>query len=85
MKFLKGLITILILLREITATFKGSHERLVPFVNCYQTESGKKVGLIDLNSAWMYRRDYKRQIAIGGFQIKKLLFPDPNELSKKFN
>jgi formylglycine-generating enzyme required for sulfatase activity len=45
--------------------------RLVPFVNVIDTESGQRLGLVGLNSAWMCRKSPdERTIAIGEYQIK---------------
>jgi hypothetical protein len=49
----------------------GVMERLVPFVNIFEAECRKKIGLVGLNSAWMCRRSPdEKKIAIGEFQIK---------------
>ncbi|MCP4130523.1 MAG: AAA family ATPase [bacterium] len=51
---------------------KSRHNRLVPFVNSYNTECGKQIGLVGLNSAWMSRRNSqdKGRIAIGEYQVR---------------
>ncbi len=50
---------------------KPEKERLIPFVNEYETKGGKSIGLVGLNSAWMCRKnpDFGK-VAIGEYQIK---------------
>ncbi len=51
---------------------KSIDNRLVPFVNIFSPECGKKVGLVGLNSAWMCRKSPdKEEIAIGEYQLKR--------------
>jgi hypothetical protein len=58
----------------------GVMERLVPFVNIFEAECRKKIGLVGLNSAWMCRKSPdEREIAIGEFQVKTAM----EELKKK--
>lgn len=44
---------------------------LIPFVQQYTTGSGKTLGLIGLNSAWMCRKSPdEKEVAIGEYQVK---------------
>ena len=54
---------------------KSTHPGLVPFVHDYNTECGKRIGLVGLNTAWMCRRstEDKGRIAIGEFQLLKAI------------
>src|SRR3990172_9386012 len=53
---------------------KPLYNRLVPFVNCFESSCGKRIGLVGLNSAWMERGlHYETPVAIGEFQIKKAI------------
>ncbi len=46
------------------------HDRLIPFVNLYEAECGRKIQLVGLNSAWMCRKSPdEREIAIGEYQV----------------
>lgn len=50
---------------------KTIKEDLIPFVAPFKTGSGKVLGIVGLNSAWMCRRSPdEKEIAIGEFQIK---------------
>jgi formylglycine-generating enzyme required for sulfatase activity/predicted MPP superfamily phosphohydrolase/archaellum biogenesis ATPase FlaH len=49
---------------------KPVDHRLIPFVNSYQAQCGKKIGLVGMNSAWMCRKSPdEREIAIGEYQV----------------
>ena len=55
---------------------------LIPFVTTFEAASGKRLGLIGLNSAWMCRKSPdEREIAIGEYQIKNAV----EELKKSGN
>ena len=52
------------------------HGNLVPFVQTHHAKCGKKIGLVGLNSAWMYRKQKstdRGKIAIGEYQIKNAM------------
>ncbi len=50
---------------------KSENGNLVPFVNTHITESGRRVALVGLNSAWMCRKSPdEREIAVGEYQVK---------------
>jgi formylglycine-generating enzyme required for sulfatase activity/predicted MPP superfamily phosphohydrolase len=53
---------------------KPKQGQLIPFVNRYNTNGGKQIGLIGLNSTWMFRKtpDFGR-VAIGEYQIKNAI------------
>jgi len=62
--------------------FKSHDNRLIPFVQAFDAQCGKRIGLVDLNSAWMCRKSPdEREIAIGEYQIKKAM----EELKSKGN
>lgn len=51
---------------------QSKNSRLVPFISSLDTNSGKKIGLVGLNSAWMCRRSNDLgKIAIGEYQVNK--------------
>lgn len=51
---------------------RNNYKRLIPFVQSFTSESGRKVGLVGLNSAWMCRRSPDQgTIAIGEYQVKR--------------
>lgn len=50
---------------------KSKHGKLIPFVNSYNSNCRKKIGLVGLNSAWMCRKSPDEgEIAIGEYQMK---------------
>ena len=53
---------------------KGIENGLVPFVYSHTTQCEKRMSIIGLNSAWMFRRDsQKQQIAIGEYQVERAI------------
>jgi len=53
---------------------KPLDERLAPFVNLYEAECGKHIGLAGLNSAWMCRKSPdEKEIALGEYQVSQAM------------
>jgi formylglycine-generating enzyme required for sulfatase activity/energy-coupling factor transporter ATP-binding protein EcfA2 len=53
---------------------KSHDNRLIPFVQAYDAQCGKRIWLVGLNSAWMCRKSHdEREIAIGEYQIIKAM------------
>lgn len=53
---------------------EGIYDNLVPFVNSYNADCGRKIGIVGLNSSWMCRKSPdEREIAIGEYQIKNAM------------
>ncbi|MDF1594363.1 MAG: metallophosphoesterase, partial [Desulfobacterales bacterium] len=53
---------------------KSYHKNMIPFINMYHSNCGKKIGIVGLNSAWMCRKSPdEKTIAIGEFQVKTAL------------
>ncbi len=68
---LKGMVDYFDFTETHLAHLKSIHGRLVPFVNTFDAQCGKRIGLVELNSAWMCRKSHdKETIAIGEFQVK---------------
>ncbi|WP_028315860.1 SUMF1/EgtB/PvdO family nonheme iron enzyme [Desulfatibacillum aliphaticivorans] len=75
---LKGMREYFAFAAELCPHLKPVETDLAPFVNIHQTKTGKKIGLVGLNSAWMCRQlpddqEDRNQIAIGRYQIEQAL------------
>ena len=72
---LKGMNPYFNFIKRYCPHLKSENEKLVPFVHRYRSTSGKHIGLVGLNSAWMCRKCLpdQRKIAIGEYQIQKAM------------